>query len=334
MKKAILVLLFIPLFAYSQQDQNAGFIPSGIWYSKDPFFAGDTIRIYTSLFNCNDETLVGELTFYDNGLKISSLEFSLPNNCQAEIFSTKWTAKQGKHIITARITKAELVDKNGNKKPISLKYYQTKENAKEVDKDTDKDGLGDKQDKDDDNDGISDEDEIKNGTDPKNPDTDGDGINDKQDKDPLVPFVKTQKKQQKDITKNEEKTILNQAKEKTIQIAYQVPKKAVETIKKIENFRKNTAKTLNKKIKTEPKKQETKDQKNKIQDSNIKISKDSILNAPQTEEKPPLPTITSAFIKTVSYVFNSALLFYSLLATVLYFLFRTIIRKITRKFKK
>ena len=53
------------------------------------------------------------------------------------------------------------------------------------DTDTDGDGTGDNADTDDDDDGLSDIDEIRDGTDPRNPDTDGDGVNDREDDFPL-----------------------------------------------------------------------------------------------------------------------------------------------------
>ena len=55
-----------------------------------------------------------------------------------------------------------------------------------IQRDTDGDGTPDVKDADDDNDGISDQDELANGTDPKNDDTDGDGVKDNEDKNPTI----------------------------------------------------------------------------------------------------------------------------------------------------
>ncbi|WP_248624141.1 LPXTG cell wall anchor domain-containing protein [Enterococcus cecorum] len=55
-----------------------------------------------------------------------------------------------------------------------------------IQRDTDGDGTPDLKDADDDNDGISDQDELANGTDPKNDDTDGDGVKDNEDKNPTI----------------------------------------------------------------------------------------------------------------------------------------------------
>ncbi|CAI3464693.1 LPXTG cell wall anchor domain-containing protein [Enterococcus cecorum] len=55
-----------------------------------------------------------------------------------------------------------------------------------IQRDTDGDGTPDVKDDDDDNDGLPDQDELANGTDPKNDDTDGDGAKDNEDKNPTI----------------------------------------------------------------------------------------------------------------------------------------------------
>ena len=38
--------------------KNAGFIQGNIWFSKNPFFEGDTVRIYSAIINSSDYLII------------------------------------------------------------------------------------------------------------------------------------------------------------------------------------------------------------------------------------------------------------------------------------
>lgn len=169
---------FVPVYAVDTSLKNAGFLPSNIWYSRSPFFAGDSVRIYTIIFNGSSEDLVGNVEFFDNNTLIGKSDFSLASGGRTRDVWIDWVAKDGKHVITARLSEVYAVDVGGKKRPIVLENVETAKNEIVVDIDTDKDGIGNKDDLDDDNDTVSDIDEIKNGTDPLKKDSDGNGITD------------------------------------------------------------------------------------------------------------------------------------------------------------
>lgn len=183
MKKFIIIFLLVNScvpFAYAADSiiKNAGFVPANIWYSKDPFFSGDKIRVYTILFNGSAYDLEGVVKFFDNGVSIGETNFSISGGGRVRDIWIDWESKEGKHTITARITGATASLAGGVKRPIILDNIETGVSDRMVDFDTDGDGIGNNEDLDDDNDGVSDVDELRNGTDPLKKDTNGNGISD------------------------------------------------------------------------------------------------------------------------------------------------------------
>ncbi len=183
MKSFFAVVVFFlaiitPVYAVDAPLKNAGFLPSNIWYSRSPFFSGDSIRIYTIIFNGSSEDLVGVVEFLDNGTLIGKTDFSLASGGRARDVWVDWVAKDGKHAITARLSGVYAIGVGGKKRSIVLENVETAKNELNVDFDTDKDGIGNSDDLDDDNDTVSDIDEIKNNTDPLKKDSDGNGISD------------------------------------------------------------------------------------------------------------------------------------------------------------
>lgn len=160
--------------------QNAGFVPSNIWYSKDPFFAGDNIRVYTVIFNGSSYDLTGAVEFLDNDVIIGRDDFTVTKGGSVRDVWVAWKATEGKHVITARTAGVTALE-GGKKISITLGNTEAGKSERIVDLDTDGDGTGNSKDLDDDNDDIPDIDEVRRGTDPLKKDTDGNGISDKQE---------------------------------------------------------------------------------------------------------------------------------------------------------
>lgn len=105
--KAILLAIFLVILSSStafalETINNVGIINSGIWYSKDPFYAGDKVRIYTLVFNGSDQDLVGEVVFDDNGKVLCRGNFTATSGKSQEIWCD-WSATAGEHKISAKI---------------------------------------------------------------------------------------------------------------------------------------------------------------------------------------------------------------------------------------
>lgn len=162
----ILLLLLAPFVSHAASISNAGFIPAPLWFSRDTFFAGETVRIYTVVYNGSDSDIRGTVEFLNGTLVVGSDDFSLAKGGRSQDIWIDWKATEGEHRVSARIVRARAAVAGGKEELIDLSQALTGDVSVSVDSDTDKDGVGNKVDPDDDNDGISDADEIRAGTNP------------------------------------------------------------------------------------------------------------------------------------------------------------------------
>src|SRR3989344_5824872 len=88
----VALLLATPVFA-----APAGFVPaSGVWFSQDVFFVGDTVKIQTVVVNNSYERLEGSVGFYDNSTLIGSVPVSIALD-EAKQVSLPWQPAEGDH---------------------------------------------------------------------------------------------------------------------------------------------------------------------------------------------------------------------------------------------
>ncbi|MBI5400514.1 MAG: hypothetical protein HZB12_00130 [Candidatus Yonathbacteria bacterium] len=116
MRNLFLTIFFLfaqPAFAADLSLANAGFVQSNIWYSKDPFYAGDKVRIYTVIFNASAYDLTGAVEFFDNGVSLGKTNFSLSGSGRAQDLWVDWKASWGNHTITARLVNVIADGPNG-----------------------------------------------------------------------------------------------------------------------------------------------------------------------------------------------------------------------------
>ncbi len=157
--------------AETKNPKNFGFVPSTIWYSKDPFFAGEKIRIYSAIFNYSEYDISGTVEFYDNGKLIGKSDFAIAGGGRLRDVWTDWVAAKGNHKTSAKIVNGKISTAGGKDEAVALENSQTREDERFVDSDTDGAKIGDISDEDDDNDGVSDAEEVQRGTDPLKKDT-------------------------------------------------------------------------------------------------------------------------------------------------------------------
>ncbi len=122
------------VFAASPAIDNAGFVQSNIWYSKDPFYAGDKIRIYTVIFNGSAYDLSGAVEFLDNGVLVGKADFALASGGRVRDLWVDWNATEGKHTITARFANVISDGPNG-KQPAVLGSAEAGKSEKVVELD-------------------------------------------------------------------------------------------------------------------------------------------------------------------------------------------------------
>lgn len=110
----ILPILFLPLTgeAIGQQKETIGFVPDNIWFSEEDLSEGQTVKIYTLIFNGGQETLIGKVEFYDKDVVLSDREFSVVGK-ETKNISIEWEASAGDHVISARIINPKIVVSGG-----------------------------------------------------------------------------------------------------------------------------------------------------------------------------------------------------------------------------
>lgn len=119
----ILVFIFIPSLSFAEDTviKNAGFAPGNIWFSQNDFAPGDTVKVYTILWNGGKETITGEVVFYDNADVIARVAFSL-SSLGTKIASADWKISDGYHKVYAVVGTSK-IGTNG----ATLEYAKTEE---------------------------------------------------------------------------------------------------------------------------------------------------------------------------------------------------------------
>ena len=135
-----LLFFFLPI-TISAQTLNAGFV-QGVWYSKSPFFAGETIRIYTAVQNNSGFDITGTIEFVMNGTAIGETGFSAIDGRIVEVWKD-WEVTKGDHAIGASIKEAFKVEIGKEPEGISLEGGTLGASQVFADQDTDQDGISD-----------------------------------------------------------------------------------------------------------------------------------------------------------------------------------------------
>ncbi len=117
----MLALFLLPTnFGYATEKlENTGLITRNIWYSKDPFFSGDRIRIYSVVFNGSIVDLRGRVNFFDKGTLLCTSEFAVLSGSVSNVWCD-WAVKEGKHLISIKITNPRGSVPGGNETDVVL----------------------------------------------------------------------------------------------------------------------------------------------------------------------------------------------------------------------
>lgn len=180
MKLAVFILLaifLIPYFVFAEEHDLA-MTRADIRLSKENFFAGEAIKIYVTIRNKKSFDAMGFVSFLDNKKELGIKPISLRGSGVVEEAWYDWTPDYGDHKLDIIVHLADGQDADTSDNAVELNFF--------VDKDTDADGIGDKQDTDDDNDGLPDSFEEQNGLNPKDAadaeaDPDGDSLSNLQE---------------------------------------------------------------------------------------------------------------------------------------------------------
>jgi hypothetical protein len=114
----LFVFFFILSFIGNQVVTATGFIPGQIWYSKNSFIEGETVKIYTAVWNSNKNQLSARVEFYDKNVILGSRDVVVSSEQLSEV-SIPWKVTAGDHIIFAKIISSVLTS-DGKKESIEL----------------------------------------------------------------------------------------------------------------------------------------------------------------------------------------------------------------------
>ena len=128
---SVAILIFPASLSAQEKIENVGFMPGNIWYSKDPFFAGDNISIYTIVFNSGTDEFSGTVLFYDSDKLLGKVPISLGANGQFKSVSIEWKALPGYHKIFAVIKTPKLI-REGISSPVIIGNEKSDESEKFV----------------------------------------------------------------------------------------------------------------------------------------------------------------------------------------------------------
>ncbi len=294
--------IFILSFQYSlaaeETLKNVGFLPSNIWYSKDPFFAGDKIRVYTVIFNGSDSDLEGTVEFYDNSTPIGKSGFSLAGGGRIRDIWIDWTATGGNHTISAKIINPKISAPGEAERSITIANAETGTNERVVDFDINKNGVADSK-------------EIV-----KNAIATGesvilskidDAVKKVNEVVPVKPVIETVKE------KVEVVDDFRESQERKVSLAVANVKKDLENLKVNESAAKTDSETP--KISTE---QSIKDKNEK--DGSVKLDK--------TIAEKPFKYVYLFFLSILEYILKIKIIFYGVMLAMVFFFGRLAYRKI------
>ncbi|MFT5280875.1 MAG: hypothetical protein ACI9AR_000311 [Flavobacteriaceae bacterium] len=113
----ILFSFFLPTFSSAEYSSaNIGFVEDTVWYSKTDPIKDENIRVYTFVFNREQEEISGTVEFYNKGVAIGKAPFSL-NSGEAKVVSVPWVVPAGKHSIFVKIIDAKKTGEEGEITP-------------------------------------------------------------------------------------------------------------------------------------------------------------------------------------------------------------------------
>jgi len=132
-KYFVLFILFYIAFIPSASATvitTTGFIPGQIWYSKDTINEGDTVKIYTAIWNNSASPLSAKVEFYDQNVILGTRDVVVPSQ-QLIDASVTWKVTAGDHSISAKIISPS-VTVSGKKEIVTVNNVLTSVDRKFV----------------------------------------------------------------------------------------------------------------------------------------------------------------------------------------------------------
>lgn len=108
------IAIFLPNYTLAIETNNTGFISESVWFSEEELVLGESVNIYTALFNNSASVLEGSVTFFDKDVVLGVKSFSIPEKSVRDV-KQSWIVTSGDHEMYASLsvkqTNIELGDK-------------------------------------------------------------------------------------------------------------------------------------------------------------------------------------------------------------------------------
>ncbi len=129
MKKYLFLFIILAFYniptAYADVAITTGFIPGQIWYSKEPLVEGETVKVYTAVWNGDKSTVSTRVEFYDKNVVLGTRDITIEPS-QLQDVSISWKVTSGDHTISAKIISSTILNA-GKKEQITLDRVATSE---------------------------------------------------------------------------------------------------------------------------------------------------------------------------------------------------------------
>ncbi len=102
---SLLLFFIFPLASHAESASlRAGFAQSAIWMSRSNVVAGESVNIFTVLYNSSDSSISGDVVIEVDDSSIGAKGFALAAG-ETQVVSLPWISKVGSHSISARVEK-------------------------------------------------------------------------------------------------------------------------------------------------------------------------------------------------------------------------------------
>lgn len=110
MKRYFHIFILILIFSFgsstlAQAQGNVGFVENSIWYSQTPKVEGESVKVYTAIWNGSASDISAHVEFYDGTTLLGSRDVKVTPENISDVFII-WKVTAGDHNISARITKS------------------------------------------------------------------------------------------------------------------------------------------------------------------------------------------------------------------------------------
>ncbi len=139
---ALFAILLLPATGEARV-VHAGLPSEQIWFSKDPFFAGDTITIFTLVFNSSNYRLSGTMTLRDGTGTLDAKPFVVDASGGSQVVTFPWLVTKGNHTFSAIISQDALSQNGTMLTDALITATRTPKISRFADDDKNQNGIGD-----------------------------------------------------------------------------------------------------------------------------------------------------------------------------------------------